>query len=246
MDRSLYLSMSAASNTLLAQTVNSHNLANASTTGFRADLSQFRSMPVFGEGHPSRVYAMEERPGVDFNPGSVNFTGNDLDVAIDNQGWIAVLDAEGNEAYTRRGDLRVNVNGLLENGAGELVMGDGGPISIPPYQKLDIGKDGTITVRPVGQDERTLATVGRIKLVNPPLENLEKGEDGLFRTKDGQNAVADAAVTVTRGSIENSNVNMVHSLVKMIELARTFEMQMKSMQTAEDNDRQAAQLLSLN
>ena len=152
MDRSLYLSMSAASNTLLAQTVNSHNLANASTTGFRADLSQFRSMPVFGEGHPSRVYAMEERPGVDFNPGSVNFTGNDLDVAIDNQGWIAVLDAEGNEAYTRRGDLRVNVNGLLENGAGELVMGDGGPISIPPYQKLDIGKDGTITVRPVGQD----------------------------------------------------------------------------------------------
>lgn len=245
MDRALYLSMSAASNTMLAQAVNSHNLANASTTGFKADLSQFRSMPVFGEAQPSRVYAMEERPGVNFNPGAINRTGNDLDIAINDQGWFAVQAADGNEAYSRRGDFRINSVGLLENGAGQLVLGDGGPIAIPQSQKIEVGSDGTISTRPTGQDERTLATVGRLKLVNPPLEDLVKGEDGLFRLKDGSQAPVDAAIQVTGGALENSNVNVIHSLVKMIELSRQFEMDLKAMTTVQENDEVGARVLSI-
>lgn len=241
----LYLSMSGAKNTLIAQAVNSHNLANASTTGFREDLSQFRSMPVFGEVHPSRVYAMEERPSANFNHGSITHTGNDLDVAIDDQGWFAVQSFDGTEAYTRRGDFRINTLGLLENGAGQLVLGDGGPIAVPPSQEIEIAVDGTISIRPVGQDERTLATVARLRLVNPPVEELEKGEDGLFRLKDGNNAAPDAFVRVTAGSLETSNVNMIKSMVKMIELARQFEMDLKAMATVKENDEVATRMLSL-
>ena len=246
MDRMLYLSMSAAKNTMIAQTVNSHNLANASTPGFRQDLSQFRAMPVFGDLLPSRVYALEERPSVNFDAGAMNHTGNELDVAINDQGWFAVQAADGTEAYTRRGDFRINTFGLLENGAGELILGDGGPIAIPPSQKIEIGTDGTITSRPIGQDERTLAQVGRLKLVNPAVDQLEKGEDGLFRLKDGTQAVPDAAITVTSGALETSNVNVIDAMVKMIELARQFEMDIKAMTTVEENDQVAASMLALS
>lgn len=244
MDNMLYLSMSAASNTLLAQAVNSHNLANASTTGFKADLSQFRSMPVFGESLPSRVYAMEERPGTNFQSGALNHTGNDLDVAINDQGWFVVQAADGSEAYTRRGDFRINSVGLMENGAGELVMGDGGPIAIPQAQTIEIGSDGTISTRPTGQDERTLATVGRLKLVNPLLDQMIKGEDGLFRLKDGTQAPVEASVQVTAGALESSNVNVIHALVKMIELSRQFEMDLKAMTTVQENDEVGTRVLS--
>ncbi len=246
MDRMLYLSMGAAKNTLVAQTVNSHNLANASTTGFRQDLSQFRSMPVFGEVFPSRVYAMEETPAINFDFGAINRTGNDLDVAINDQGFFVVQSFDGSEAYSRRGDFRVNIAGLLENGAGQLVMGDGGPIAIPQSEKIEIGTDGTITSRPTGQDEKTLATIGRLRLVNPPLEQLVKGEDGLLRLKDGTQTPDDAAVTVTSGGLESSNVNVIQSMIKMIELARQFEMDIKAMSTVQENDEYATRILSFS
>lgn len=246
MDRMLYLSMSAAANAMTAQAVNSHNLANVNTTGFRADLSQFRSMPVFGDVYPSRVYAMEESPGTDFSHGTIQHTGRDLDIAINGDGWIVVQAQDGTEAMTRAGNLRVSNTGLLENGAGQLVLGDGGPIAMPPYQSIDIGSDGTITIRPVGQDEKTLATVGRIRLVNPPEGDLKKGEDGLFRLKDGSQAQVDASVLVTAGALESSNVNTVQALVKMIELSRKFEMHMKAMSAVKENDEFAARMFSLN
>ncbi len=245
MDKMLYLSMSGAKNTLIAQAVNSHNLANANTTGFREDLSQFRSMPVFGEVYPSRVYAMEESPSANFDFGSITHTGNDLDVAINDEGWFAVQSFDGSEGYTRRGDFRINTLGLLENGAGQLVLGDAGPIAIPPSQEIEIAVDGTISVRPIGQDERTLAIVGRLRLVNPPVDQLVKGEDGLFRLKDETTAIPDAVVRVTAGSLETSNVNIIEGMVKMIELARQFEMDLKAMSTAQENDEVATRMLSL-
>lgn len=243
MDRMLYLSMSAAKNTLQAQAVNSHNLANVSTAGFRADLSQFRSMPVLGDGYASRVYALEERPGIDFSHGRLDYTGNDLDVAINGDGWIAILMPDGTEAYTRAGDLRIASTGLLENAAGYPVLGNAGPVSIPPADKIEIGVDGTISIRPTGQDEKTLSTIDRIKLVNPATESLYKGSDGQFRLKDGSNALADANVKIISGTLETSNVNMIEALVNMIDLARQFEMNIKAMKSAEENDRSAAQLL---
>ena len=245
MDRMLYLSMTAAKNTLQAQSINSHNLANASTSGFREDLSQFRSMPVLGPGHASRVYALSERPGVNLNTGSIQYTDNELDIAIDGDGWMAIMVADGTEAYTRAGDLRISANGLLENGAGYAVLGNAGPISIPPAEKVEVGSDGTISIRPVGQDERTLATVDRIKLVNPPREQLYKGLDGQIRIKDGSNLPPDASVRIFSGALESSNVNTVEALVDMISLARQFEMNIKAMQTVQENDEAASRILQM-
>lgn len=246
MDRMLYLAMSGAKQTLQAQGAVSHNLANVTTTGFRADFEQSRAMPVYGDGLPSRVYAMQERPGIDFSPGSVQTTGRELDIAITNDdGFIAVLGADGSEAYTRAGDMHVTEAGLLRTGAGHLVLGNGGPIALPPGEKIEIGQDGTISLRPLGQAANTVSEIDRIKLVLPPLDQLDKGADGLFRMRNGQPLEPDAAVTVASGAVEGSNVNAVSAMVEMIELSRRYEMQVKLMNTAREDDAAALALMRL-
>ena len=242
-DRMLYVAMSGAKETMLAQSNASSNLANASTTGFLADLNQFRSMPVFGDGMPTRVYAMDERPSTDFGHGALNHTGRDLDVAVDGGGWIAVQTADGGEAYTRRGDFRIDANGLLTTGNGLPVIGNGGPIAIPPADKIEIGDDGSISIRPQGQSAQELALVDRIKLVNPPLESLAKGDDGLMRLRSGEAADSDADQRLISGALESSNVNVVKEMVDMIELSRRFELQVKMMHKAEQNAESAASIL---
>ena len=243
MDRFLYVSMTGAKETLRAQTVNNHNLANASTTGFRADLSAFQSRAVAGAGYASRTYATNATVGWDASQGALTSTGRDLDVGIQGPGWIAVQGADGREAYTRAGDLRIEPTGLLLNGAGQQVMGEGGPISIPPHTSLLIAADGTISIVPVGQGPETTSQVGRIKLVNPPAESLVRGDDGLFRTVDGSDAPPDGNVRVASGVLEASNVNIADAMVNMIELSRHFDLQVKAMRTAEENAAASAQLL---
>ena len=246
MDRMVYLAMSGAKQMLQAQAMAANNLANASTTGFRADLEAMRAMPLFGPGAPSRVYAMAERPGIDFKPGAIEQTGNDLDVAIQGDGFIAVQAPDGSEAYTRAGNLALNANGMLQTGSGLQVLGNGGPIAIPPAETMQIGVDGTISIRPVGQAANTLAQLDRIKLVNPPLSQLTKGTDGLFHMKDGSTAPADAMVKVQQGALEASNVNSVSEMVNMITLQRNFELQVKAMHTAEQNDTAATRLMNMS
>jgi len=246
MDRMLYLSMSGARQTLIAQGVTSHNLANASTTGFRADLEQFRAMPVFGDGFPSRAYALEERPGFDLRGGAFQQTGNPLDIAIQGEGWLAVQTTDGGEAYTRAGDLRVGSGGLLETARGDRVLGNEGPIAIPPAESITLAPDGSITIRPVGQEPNALAVIDRLKLVKPATDTLEKGADGLFRLRQGQPPVmADASVRIEAGAVEGSNVNAVDALVRMIELGRKFETQLRMMRTAQENDARSAQMLQM-
>jgi len=243
MDRMLFVAMSGARETLIAQGNASNNLANANTTGFLADLNQFRSMPVFGDGHPTRVYALDERPQTDFNRGGIQQTGRDLDVAVKDAGWIAVQAGDGNEAYTRRGDLKVDSNGLLTTGTGLPVLGNGGPIALPPFDAVNIGSDGTISIRPQGAEGNELAVIDRIKLVAPQYEQMDKGEDGLMRLKDGTVAEAAADQRLVSGALEASNVNVVNEMVDMIELSRRFEMQIKMMKTAEDNASAAASIV---
>ncbi len=245
MDRSLYVAMSGAKQILQAQTSNSNNLSNANTTGFRSDLQQFRSMPVFGPGHPSRVYAMAERPATDFKAGSIISTGRDLDIAIKGEGWIAVQSPEGSEAYTRAGDLRLTAEGLLQTGGGLAVLGNGGPIALPPSQKLEIGSDGTISMVPLGQTSDSLAVVDQIKLVKPPLDQLEKLNDGLMHLKEDKPVPVSDQVFIVSGALESSNVNSIDAMVRMIELARQFELQVKMMKTASDNDAAGAQLMRM-
>lgn len=245
MDKLLYIAMSGAKETLRAQTANNHNLANASTTGFRADLTAFQSRAVTGSGYASRVYATNATTGWDSTGGPQVATGRDLDIAVQGEGFIAVQGSEGREAYTRAGDLRVDPNGLLLTGTGQQVLGDGGPISVPPHSSITVAADGTVSIVPLGQSAATTANVGRIKLVNPPKALLERGEDGLFRQRDGNDAPADAAIHVVSGALESSNVNVADAMVQMIELARHFELQVKAMRTAEENGAAAAQLLRM-
>jgi flagellar basal-body rod protein FlgF len=244
MDKSLYVSMSGASQSLRAQAANNHNLANVSTTGFKADLSAFQSRAVTGPGYASRVYATDDTIGWDSSSGPQQATGNPLDVAVNGSGYIAVQDVTGSEAYTRAGDLHVDPNGQLLTATGLQVIGDNGPMSVPPYNSISVGKDGSISIVPKGQTAQTNSIVGRIKLVNPPTDQLTRGADGLFHSTSTDPVEADAATTVTPGTLESSNVNIANAMVNMIQLARQFDMQIKSLHTADENAQSATKLLT--
>lgn len=211
---------------MMAQAVNSHNLANAGTPGFRKDLAVYS-----GTGQSGGLST-----SIDFSQGTIHSTGHNLDVAVAGEGYIAVGTPEGGEGYSRRGDFRVDaVTGGLTNGAGQPIFGNGGPVILPPFSELAIGSDGTVSIRPLGGDVNGLAVVDQIKLVTLDEANLEKGLDGLMRLGNGATADFDSTVKLTSGALEGSNVNPVESLVRMIDLARKFESQVKMMQTAEEN-----------
>ena len=245
MDRVLFVIANAGKQLMHAQAVNSHNLANANTVGFQADLVNYQTQIVTGAGHESRAFATAHDEGASFEKGNIQSTGRTLDVAVNGDGWISVQSPDGSEAYTRAGNLRVNINGQLLTGAGHAVLGEAGPIVIPEYEKLEIGLDGTISVRPIGQQANTLAEVGRIKLVSPQLDQLVKGDDGLLRTRDQVPAEASSDATLVSGALEGSNVNSVEALVNMIGLARQFEISVKIMSTAKEMDERTAQLMNL-
>ena len=243
MDRLVYVAMSGAKETLRAQTANNLNLANASTTGFRADLSAFQSRAVQGAGLPTRVYATNDSVGWDAGTGALQQTGRDLDVAVSGQGWLAVQGSDGREVYTRAGDLHVDVNGQLVTAGGHPVLGDGGPVAVPPHSSISVARDGSVSIVPLGQTATTVATVGRIKLVNPVAADLERGQDGLFHLRNGNDAPADASVQLVSGALEGSNVNIAETMTQMIALARQFDLQVKALRTAEEDAAAATRLL---
>ncbi|MGH8294104.1 MAG: flagellar basal-body rod protein FlgF [Steroidobacteraceae bacterium] len=243
MDRSLYVAMTGAKEILDAQAVNNFNLANASTTGFKADLAAFQSRAVTGSGYASRVYATDSTDGWDQSEGALATTGRPLDVAIHGQGFIAVQGPNGREAYTRNGDLHVTAEGLLVTSAGQIVLGDDGPISVPPSASIKIANDGTLSVQPLGQPAESLAAIGRIKLVDPDPATLTRESGGLFQLANGGAAPADASVKLASGVLESSNVDLASAMVNMIDLARNFELQVKAMKSADDNASASSQLL---
>lgn len=243
MDKSLYVAMTGAKEILDAQAVNNFNLANASTTGFKADLAAFQSQAVAGSGYASRVYATESTSGWDQSQGSLTTTGRPLDVAVQGAGFIAVQGPNGQEAYTRNGDLQLTPEGLLVTSTGQPVLGDNGPISVPPSSSIKIGSDGTVTVLPFGAPAQSLAAIGRIKLVNPAPDSLVRESGGMFQLPGGASAPADASVKLDSGVLESSNVDLASAMVNMIDLARNFQLQVKAMKSADDNASASAQLL---
>lgn len=244
MDRMIYVAMTGAREILQKQALTANNLANANTTGFRADQSVTRALPVFNMNLPTRAYAMTQEVTADFSQGPLQPTGRDLDVAIKGPGWIALQTPDG-EGLTRDGSLHLSPSGLLESTDGRPVLGNNGPISLPPLQSLSIGADGTISGVPQGQPTSASVVFDRIRLVNPPEAKLQKGPDGLFRASGGP-IQADANVTLAQGMLEGSNVNPVSAMVDMISMSRQFETQIKLIQTARDDARNAAQILNLN
>lgn len=246
MDKSLYIAMTGAVQNTLATAVHANNLANVTTTGFRADFAQARAMPVYGETLPSRAYALTETPATDMKSGTLQETGRNLDVAVSGEGWIAVQAPDGSEAYTRAGDLKIDINGVLRTGTGLPVIGNGAPIALPPIQSVQIGVDGTISVRPLGATAQEVAEIDRIKLVNPDSRQLVKGTDGLMHSRDGAPLPAAAEVRLESGFLESSNVNSVAALTDLISLSRQFEMQIKLMRAAEQNAEASARLLQFS
>jgi len=244
MDRGLYVAMTGAKQIMQAQAVNNHNIANVSTTGFRADAVSFTSEPIYGPGYATRVNAVAGDGGTDLSTGVLTTTSLPLDIAVNGKGFIAVQGAGGKEAYTRAGDLRVLESGAVVTASGSPVLSESGPLNVPPSTQVTIGNDGTISVVPLGLSPAAQSQVDRIKLVNPPAKDLQKGADGLMHLKNGGKAPTDETVTVTSGVLESSNVNAAQSLVNMIELQRLYEFQIKSINSA-DADEQSAERMML-
>jgi flagellar basal-body rod protein FlgF len=235
--------MTGAKQIMQAQAVNNHNIANISTIGFRADEVAFDSAPIYGPGYATRVNAVAGDAGTNFSSGTLENTGRDLDIAVNGKGFIAVRATDGQEAYTRAGDLRVTPTGALTTASGLAVLSDSGPIVLPPSTTVSIGGDGTISVVPQGSAPFAITQADRIKLVNPATSDLQKGEDGLLRTKSGAKVKNDDSVSVTSGELESSNVNAAQSLINMIELQRLYEFQIKSINSTDTNEQSAERLM---
>ncbi|CAN0624025.1 flagellar basal-body rod protein FlgF [Burkholderia multivorans] len=252
MDRLIYTAMTGATQSLEQQAIVANNLANASTTGFRAQLATFRAVPMnFGDGSTidpttTRTYVLSSTPGADFAPGPLSRTGNPLDVAVQGQGWLSVQLPDGSEAYTRAGNLHLDENGQLVTANNLPVVGNGGPISVPPNAEVTFGKDGTVSALMPGDPPTAVAMIDQLKLVNPDPATMTRGNDGLFRTSDGNPADTDPAVVIAPNSIEASNVNPVSAMVAMIDNARAFQLQTKMIQTADQNEQSANQLLNFS
>ncbi|MDH4427468.1 MAG: flagellar basal body rod protein FlgF [Acidovorax sp.] len=245
MDRIIYTSMTGASAAAHRQAVLSNNLANVSTNGFRAEMSTFRSVPLQGDGSKTRVFALEATSGHVNTSGPVQRTGRNLDAMAIGSAWFAVQGLDGTEAYTRAGIFEVSAQGQMLTPSGLPVLSDGGaPIDVPPGAEITLGSDGTVTAKAAGQPAQA---IGRLKLATPtPEDPLRRGDDGLFRTVSGDPIPNDANARLLAGAVEGSNVNPVECMVGMIAASRQFEQQMKLLQTAETNDKNASQLLSIN
>lgn len=248
MDKALYTAMTGAKHNMMAQTSHANNLANVNTTAFKSDFAVARSMPVFyGEGLPTRALNMTERPATNLAHGALEQTGRDLDLAIEGDGFFVVQAQDGQEAYTRSGNLVIDSAGMLRTGNGLPVMGNAGPIAVPPNTKIEIGSNGTVSVIPSGQGVEAPAVIDRLKLVNPEAGTLSKMEDGLFRQLDNPDILPPAAeVTVISGFLEASNVSAVHELTSMLMLARQYEMHVKLMATAKENSESSSRLIQFN
>jgi len=245
MDHLIYTAMSGASAAASRQSVLANNLANASTQGFRAELADFRAVPLQGDGASTRVFALETTTGHDDRAGAMQRTGRPLDLAAQGKSWFAVQGLDGTEAYTRDGSIQISPEGTLTTSTGFMLLSDGGsPIDVPQGAGVEIGSDGTITATTDGQPP---ATIGRIKLATPTTDDpLQRGEDGLFRTASQQPVDEDPNARVQTGVLEGSNVNAVETMVGMIAAARQFDTQMRLLGTAQDSDKAAAQLLGVS
>ena len=244
MDHLIYTAMSGASAAANRQAVLSNNLANASTNGFRAELSTFRAVPVRGDGAPTRVLALEATPGHLDTPGAAQRTGRSLDAMTTGNSWFAVQALDGTETYTRNGSFEVDNEGTLKTSNGLTVLSDGGShISVPVGAAVSIGFDGTLSAK-VGNQPPT--GVGRLKMITPTAEDpLKRGNDGLFRSTSGDPLTNDANARLNVGVLEGSNVNAIETMVGMIATARQFDTQMRLLQTAEANEKTADKLLSM-
>lgn len=241
-DKALYVGTSGAKDVMHELSIVTNNLANASTSGFRADF-EIAKQNQLGKKNSTRVYSVPDSTYSDLTQGPVVNTGRALDIAISGNGFIAVQSKDGKEGYTRAGDLQLQ-NGTLATATGDVVLSTNGVVNIPAdTERMNIGVDGTISVKIKGQSDSI--TLSRIKLVNPPHAQLQKGKDGLFYMQGGQTAKQDDSIRISPGSLEGSNVNAVDMMTRLIDLSRQFDMHTTMMKTIQDNATKANEILAL-
>jgi flagellar basal-body rod protein FlgF len=245
-DRLIYSSLAAMRGAMARQATIANNLANVNTAGFRGEFTSAEAEWLKGSGLNGRATVSEDVTGADMTGGAVTSTGRDLDVALNGDALLTVQAKDGSEAYTRRGDLQLSDSGLLTTGDGYPVLGQSGPITLPPADSVSIGKDGQIWVVPQGGDPKSPQAVDTLKLVSPQGSSVKKGLDGLFRVENDGTLPTDPDATLTSKSIEGSNVNASATLVDMIDASRSWEAQIKMLTTAQDMDKSASALMQLS
>lgn len=235
----LYTAMNGARHSLASQQVQANNLANASTTGFKQDVMNAKSYQVEGKGFETQVVVETAGSSTNFKPGPLQSTGRDLDVAIQGRGFMAVIDENGQEAYTRAGNFQLGPEGQVYS-AGRQVMGAGGPLVIPRNEGVAFGSNGELSIKVPGGG---IAQVDQLKLVNPDLDQMTKGPDGLFRAANGGQFNQDENVLLISKHVESSNVNPIDAMVANMAISRDFEMQIKMMKTADENSKSGNSLI---
>lgn len=247
MDRLIYSSLAAMRGSMARQTAVANNLANAQTPGFRADLAEAQSLWLrSSDGLETRAMGSEEVVAADMRAGTISQTGRDLDIALAGDAMLTVQADNGEEAYTRRGDLQMSQSGLLTTGDGKPVQGSSGPIMLPPADSVTINGDGRIFIVPVGGDASQPQEVDRIRLVTPTGSDAVKGLDGLFRVRGGGALPEDPDAKVIGRSLESSNVASTEALVEMIEASRSWDAQLKMIGDAKDMDEATTGLMQLS
>ena len=245
MDRLIYTSLSAMRGSMARQTATANNLANAQTPGFRAEISEAQSLWLRGDGANTRAFASENVIAADMRSGTITHSGRDLDVALAGDAMLTVQAPDGEESYTRRGDLQISATGLLTTGDGHPVQGTSGPITLPPYDSVAIDAEGRIHIVPAGGDPQQPQEIDRLRLVTPAGSDIVKGLDGLFRVNGGGILPDDPDARVITRSIEGSNVNATTALVEMIEASRSWDTQLKLIGDARDLDAATTELMQL-
>lgn len=245
MDKLAYTTVNAMKSLMNRQTAIANNMANSETIGFKADMVSAKAQYLNGPGHESRAMSVERDMQADMNGGAIMQTDRSLDIALEGDAMLAVQDADGEEAYTRRGDLKIAPSGALLTGDGFPILGDAGPVTLPPSERVDIGADGTITIVPVGGDPAQPQQISRLKLVSSTGSEMSKGSDTLFHVPDDGVLPVDENARVMSGALEKSNVNMTSALVDMIETSRAWETQARLLKMTEELDSSGAGIMNL-
>ena len=245
MDKLAYTTVNAMKSLMNRQTAIANNMANSDTAGFKADMVSAKAQYLNGPGHNSRAMAVDRDMQADMNGGVITKTDRPLDIALEGDAMLAVQAADGEEAYTKRGDLQISASGAMLTGDGFPVLGESGPVTLPPSERVDIGADGTISYVPAGGDPTQPQQLGKLKLVSATGSQMSKGADTLFHVADDGTLPVDENAKVISGALEQSNVNMRSALVDMIETSRAWETQARLLKMTEELDDSGAGVMSL-
>ena len=246
MDRLIYTAVSGMSASMARQRMIASNMANAQTIGFRAELMQAMPITITGDGLDVRALTDAQVRGASMKEGSITRTGRLLDIAMQGDVMLAVQAMDGSEAYTRRGDLSVTASGVLQNGDGLPVIGEGGPVTVPSGSLVSISPDGGVMVSDPALPDEPAQRVAQLKLASTSGTDIGKGLDGLFRVPGGGILPLDQDAELISGALEQSNVVPSQVLVEMVEAQRLFDIRTKVISTARELDEGSARLMRIS